>query len=321
MKGRHILTYLDLSAVPFRELSPADIPDTVLALGNFDGVHIGHRVLLGEAVKKAEELGLAPGVWLFRAPPSDFLKTPPPPHLSTLTDKLLLFRELGIRLAFIEDFEVIGSLSPETFVKDILQNGCRCRHAVCGFNYSFGYKGAGTPDLLRTLFGGAVSEIPPVSKDGLPVSSTRIRSLLIEGDVKKAGEFLDRPYSFTAPVLHGKALGRTLDFPTINQDFPPLTVIPHPGIYAVTVHIPKELGRIIRFGVANVGRRPTVERSDHINCETYILDFDGNLYGKEIEIRFVERLRDERKMSGIDELRATIRNDVATAHRIFGLSE
>lgn len=321
MKGGYTLTYLDLSTLPFRELTPANIHDTVLALGNFDGVHIGHRALLREAVKKATKLGIAPGVWLFRAPPTDFLKTPPPPHLSTLEEKLLLFRELGIRYAFVEDFEAIGRISPEAFAKDILQGACHCRYAVCGFNYSFGYKGAGTPELLDALFDGAISEIPPVTADDLPVSSTRIRALLTEGNVKRAGEFLGRPYSFKAPVLHGKALGRTLGFPTVNQDFPPLTVIPKPGIYAVTVRIPESPEAVTLYGVANIGRRPTVERSEHINCETFILDFSGDLYGKELEIAFIERLRDERRMSGIDELRATIRNDAAMARRIFGLTE
>ncbi|MBR2907546.1 MAG: riboflavin biosynthesis protein RibF [Clostridia bacterium] len=315
------MTYLDLSTVPFRALSPSLVPETVLALGNFDGVHIGHRTLLGEAVRKARELGIAPSVWLFRSPPTDFLKTPPPPHLSTLEDKLLLFKTLGIRFAFIEDFEAIGGISPDAFAKDILQGACRCRHAVCGFNYSFGYRGAGTPMLLSTLFDGAVSVISPVTVGDLPVSSTRIRTLLLEGDAEKASELLGRPYSFKAPVLHGKALGRTIDFPTVNQDFPPLTVIPKPGIYAVTVRISEDHRRGILYGVSNVGKRPTVEDSGHINCETFILDFDGDLYGKELEIGFVTRLRDERKMSSIDELRAAIQADANTARRIFRLTK
>ena len=315
------MTYLDLSTVPFRELSASDIPNTVLALGNFDGVHIGHRELLRETVQKATELGAFPGVWLFRSPPTDFLKDPPPPHLSTLADKLGIFRGLGIRYAFIEDFEAVGSFSPEAFAKDILQIGCHARHAVCGFNYSFGYRGSGTPACLMELFDGAVSEIPPVTKDGYPVSSTRIRALLIEGEVEKAGELLGRPYSFTAPVLHGKALGRTMGFPTINQNFPPRAVIPKSGIYAVTVRIPEEGEMITRYGVANVGSRPTVETTNSINCETYILDFDGDLYGKEVETAFAVRLRDERKMSGIGELRLTIQNDADTARRVFGLEK
>lgn len=309
------MTCFDLSTIPFSEIDVANAPGTVLALGNFDGVHLGHRALLREAVRKSDELGAVPGVWLFRAPPTDFLKDRPTPHLSTLSDKLTIFRELGIRIAFVEDFKTVGALSPERFASDILINTCRCLHAVCGFNYSFGFRGAGDPALLRSLFNGAVSEIPPIKIGGIPVSSTRIRSLLIDGDVQTASELLGRNYSFRSPVLHGKALGRTLSFPTINQDFPPLSVIPKSGIYAVTVHVPSS--PTILYGVANIGNRPTVEVSTHTNCETYILDFDGDLYGEAIEIGFVKRLRDERKMSGTKELKTAISADADAARILF----
>ena len=309
------MTYFDLSVSPFREINGTNIPSTVLALGNFDGVHLGHRALLRETVRKASELGAIPGVWLFRAPPTDFLRDPPTPHLSTLTDKLEIFHSLGIKLAFVADFKAIGSLSPELFVRNILIKACHCCHAVCGFNYSFGFKGAGDPALLRSLFDGAVSEIPPVRIGGIPVSSTRIRSLLFDGDVQAASELLGRNYFFRSPVLHGKALGRTLTFPTINQNFPSSSVIPKSGIYAVTVHVEGEQTTL--SGVANVGSRPTVEKSGHTNCETYILDFSGDLYGRSVEIGFIKRLRDERKMSGIEELKAAIKNDANAAREFF----
>lgn len=309
------MTCFDLSTLPFREIDNVDVPSTVLALGNFDGVHLGHRALLLECVRKAEELGAIPGVWLFREPPTDFLRNPPTPHLSTFMDKLTIFRENGIKRAFVADFKAVGSLSPEQFARELLIENCRCRHAICGFNYSFGYKGAGDPALLRSLFNGAVSEIPPVKIGGLPVSSTRIRALLSDGNVAEASALLGREYSFRAPVLHGKALGRTLTFPTINQDFPPLAVIPKSGIYAVTVQLPDDPA--VYYGVANVGNRPTVEVSSHTNCETYILDFDGDLYGKTVEIGFAKRLRDERKMSGIEELRTAIGADAEAARAFF----
>ena len=298
-------------------------PNTVLALGNFDGVHIGHRALLEETVLIAKRLSsavrsVAPGVWLFRDPPSDTLRDPPIPHLYTLEEKLTLFGALGIRYAFLGDFRQLGSISPQEFT-EVLQKDCRCIHAICGFNYSFGHHGKGTPALLKELLHGSVSEIPPVLWEGAPVSSTRIRHLLTEGDVKTAAQLLGRPYSFTLPVIHGKALGRTIDFPTLNQCFPPLTVIPKSGIYAVTVRFPWERFPTTRYGIANIGVRPTVESTDRINCETYILDFSGDLYGKDVEIGFVERLRDERKMSDINELKKTIRGDEEKARRIFGL--
>lgn len=322
------MTYIDLfSASPSQNPLPTNLPPTVLALGNFDGVHIGHQALLTEAVRRAAQFSekdgcTAPGVWLFRTPPSDFLGNPPIPHLSTLEEKLAEFRKYGIRYVFLGDFEVLGSLSPEAFVLDVLQNSCRCRHAICGFNYTFGKRGAGTPKLLRSLLGDCVTDISPVtSSDGQPVSSTRIRSLLSDGNVREAAHLLGRPYSITRPVLHGKALGRTIDFPTVNQSFPPLAVIPKSGIYAVTVHFPWKSEKAVQYGIANIGVRPTVENAGQVNCETYILDFSEDLYGKTVEIRLIERLRDERKMSGIAELKQTIAKDEAAARRLFGLPQ
>ena len=315
------MIYIDLSTLPFRPLSEAELPQaTVLALGNFDGVHMGHRRLLQCVVDKARALSestpTTPGVWLFRDAPNDFLRSPPTPHISTLNDKLLLFRECGIKIAFLGDFKHLAGCSPSDFIHSILKQQCRCVHAVCGFNYSFGKRGEGTPEMLREGFDGHMTEIPPVIIDGDYVSSTRIRNLISEGRVEEAERLLCRPYHFTSAVLHGKALGRTISFPTVNQDFPHLALIPKKGIYAVRISAP-EGSLPTLYGVANVGTRPTVEKSDHINCETYILDFSGNLYGKKLCVEFIARIRDERKMDNLDELKQAISEDAQTARRIF----
>ena len=317
-----MLTLIDL--LNGIEIPVSDSPPTVLALGNFDGVHLGHRALLKKAVEIAKARStpnapVYPGVWLFRRPPSDFLKDPPIPHISTLEDKLDLFRACGIRYAFLGDFEEIGAYSPEAFAKEILIETCRCVHAICGFNYSFGHRGSGTPAQLSEHFGGSISVIHPVLFDGSPVSSTRIRALIQSGSVTDAASLLDRPFSITAPVLHGKALGRTIDFPTLNQDFPKNHVIPKSGIYAVTVRFPWEESGCIRYGIANVGVRPTVEISDRINCETYILDYSGDLYGKDVEISFTAYLRSEERFDSLEALKAAIRNDEQNARRLFGI--
>jgi riboflavin kinase/FMN adenylyltransferase len=306
------------------EIPVSDAPRTVLALGNFDGVHLGHRALLQEAVeiaqaRSATDSPVYPGVWLFRTPPSDFLKDPPIPHLSTLQDKLDQLRACGIRYAFLGDFEEIGTYSPEAFAKDILIKACRCIHAVCGFNYSFGHRGIGTPEHLTAYFSGHTSVIPPFSLGGSPVSSTRIRALLQDGNVSDAEKLLGRPFSITAPVLHGKALGRTIDFPTLNQNFPNNHIIPKNGIYAVTVRFPWEESGSIRYGIANIGVRPTVEISDRINCETFILDYSGDLYGRNVEISFAAYLRSEEKFDSLEELKEAIRNDEQNARRLFGI--
>ena len=293
---------------------------TVIALGNFDGVHMGHRKLLQSVVEKAKSLSqtipTTPGVWLFRDAPNDFLRSPPTPHISTLNDKLLLFRECGIKIAFLGDFKHLSNCSPEDFIHEILQRQCHCIHAVCGFNYSFGKRGEGTPEMLRNGFNGEITEISPVNYNGDRVSSTRIRNLISEGNVEEAAKLLCRPYHFTSAVLHGKALGRTISFPTLNQDFPYLTLIPKKGIYAVRVTAPDGSLPTL-YGVANVGTRPTVEKSDHINCETYLLDFNGDLYGKKLCTEFIARIRDERKMDNLDELKRTIAEDAETARKLF----
>ena len=317
------MTVIDLLTNDILECGDATLPKTVLALGNFDGVHLGHAELLKEAVRKSKSLGgssesVVPGVWLFRAPPSDFLTDPPIPHLSTLEEKLSIFRSFGIRYAFIGEFPILSALSPEEFARRLISE-CNCIHAVCGFNYTFGHRGAGTPKELSAFLGGRVSVIASVGQAGSPVSSTRIRALLRDGDVRAAATLLGRPYSLTAPVLHGKALGRTISFPTANQAFPQGSVIPKSGIYAVTVHFPWEVPDAIHYGVANVGLRPTVENSSIVNCETYIFDYSGDLYDKTIEIRFIERLRDERKMSGLAELTAAITHDAEAARDLFGI--
>ena len=306
------------------EIPVSDSPHTVLALGNFDGVHLGHRALLQEAVKIAQARSTSdspvyPGVWLFRTPPSDFLKNPPIPHISTLQDKLDQFRAYGIRYAFLGDFEEIGAYSPEAFAKDILIKDCRCVHAICGFNYSFGHRGSGTPAQLSEYFSKNTSVIPPFSLGGSPVSSTRIRALIQSGNVSDAEKLLGRPFSITAPVLHGKALGRTIDFPTLNQNFPNNHIIPKNGIYAVTVRFPWEASGAIRYGIANVGVRPTVETSDRINCETFILDYSGDLYGRDVEISFAAYLRSEEKFDSLDALKKAIKNDEQNARQLFGI--
>ena len=200
-------------------------------------------------------------------------------------------------------------LSKEKFATEILRDLCHCVCAVCDFNYRFGNKGSGAAEELSALLGAPVKIQEAICSNGETVSSTRIRRCLVEGDVRGAAALLTRPYSFTAPVLHGKALGKTWNLPTVNQNFPPKMMIPRHGVYVTDCEID---GKHVR-GVSNVGTHPTVDRDAAVNCETPWLDFCGDLYGKEVTISFLEYLRPEQKFATADELRMQIGKDIAAA--------
>ena len=299
-----------------REASPP--PFSVVCLGNFDGVHMGHMALIREAVRQKSTLGkaydgIASGACFFRTPPSDYILTVPIPQLTTFKQKLKLFAECGLDYAFVMDFEDIGSLSPTEFVETVLKDTCQCVFAVCGFNFHFGKNAAGNADILRTLMDGALSVIEPIRVDGNIVSSSAIRQRISEGNMHLIPPLLGRPYCVETEVLHGKALGRTIGIPTINQYFPGNLAIPKLGIY-----ITKATINGIDFpSVTNVGIRPSVDDGTQVNCETHILDFAGDLYGQQAKVQFIKRLRDEIRFESIDALREQIRRDIAATHAYY----
>lgn len=284
---------------------------TLLCLGNFDGVHLAHRALLKNATKLRSRLSAdtACGVFCFSAPTADYLMPTPPPHLCTLEQKLALFRECGMDYAFVADFPSVRNLSPSDFIQRILKDQCNCVGAVCGFNFKFGKNGSGTANFLRDHLGFPVEIRDAITLGEEPVSSTRIRRLLLEGKVKDAKELLCRPYSFSAPVIHGKHLGHQLGAPTVNQNIPSEMLIPAFGVYITDCEID---GRHFR-GVTNVGVRPTVETDAHVNCETYLLDFEGDLYEKTVTVAFLDRIRPEKQFASKEELQEQIHKDIQTA--------
>ena len=292
--------------------------DSVLCLGNFDGIHIGHQALINETLRIRSELslsrpGIKSGVWFFKKSPFEIISKKHLPHIIDFDSKLRTFAELGLDLAYIYEYEEIGNFSPEQFVENVLKKECGCVFAVCGYNFKFGKNASGDANTLSTLMGGNTSVVIRVTLDGKPVSSSEIRRLISEGDVETASFLLGRKYSITGKVLHGKQLGRKLGIPTINQIFSPNIAIPKKGIY---------ISRTLINGnwipsVSNIGFRPSVENSETMNCETYIIDFDGDLYGQEIEVEFFKRLRDEKKFDNIDALRWQIQQDIEKAKEYF----
>ena len=307
---------LGLTCVSLRTGRESPIPaQSVLCLGNFDGVHLGHQALIREAIRLQKELGsgVSCGAFCFRELSSDLLFPNPPEHLTTAEDRLELFAAAGLEFVIFADFAAIRDFSPEAFVKEVLLRECHCAAAVCGFNYRFGKRAAGKAEDLSCLLGGPVSICQAVEIDGAPVSSTRIRAAIREGELSLAARLLGRPYALCGVVRHGKELGRKLGYPTANQDFPPLSAIPEHGVYATDCILEG-----VRYrGVSNVGNHPTVDApATAVNCETYLIGYAGDLYGKTLKVEFLQFLRPEQTFASVDNLKEQIAKDAGIAMRI-----
>ena len=278
----------------------------VLLLGYFDGVHRGHRALIEQAVKCAAGERCVV-VWTFDTLSKGEL-------LTDNAEKCALFAEYGVDYAVFENFESLKDFDGRTFFDEVIVRRHHPSAVICGYNFRFGRRAAwSSDDLCRFAEESGVdcTVVSPVEREGIPVSSTAIRSAIASGDVQTAAELLGRPYSLTLPVVHGKALGRTIGHPTINQIIPPGRMSPARGVYSCTVVFTDKSGvRQCRGGVCNIGSRPTVNRNEaDVTLETYIFNYSGDLYDCSVQTEFVEKLRDERKFSSVDELAEQIRRD------------
>ena len=279
----------------------------VIALGLFDGVHLGHAALLRRTAAAAKRLHLSPAVLTFDPPPAALVTGQAPLLLSTVADR----KGLMERLFQIDEVLVCGfdremmELPWQSYVEFFLCGRLNAAHIVCGRNHRFGYRGEGTADRLQALcarLGVGCDVIDQVERDGSPVSSTRIRTLLTAGDLDGAVALLGHPHCLTGTVVHGKHLGASLGTPTANLTIPPGVICPAFGVYAAEVFVDGTGYE----AVTNVGVRPTVDEKGGVTCEPWLLDFHGDLYGKEIRIEFHHFLRPERKFSDLDALRAAI---------------
>lgn len=286
---------------------------TSVALGMFDGVHLGHRRILTAAKNKSTELGISTSVLLFSSSPHGSAP------IQTLEERCAAIAACGVDFAYVYDFTELRDLTPEHFVRDVLIGTLGAKAAFAGYNYRFGKQASGDADALLRLchaagiFCGITERVDAL---GESVSSTRIRRLLLRGDMETANTLLASPYTLRAPVTHGKALGRTLGLPTVNQFFGDRLVPAH-GIY----YTKTEIDGKTYLSVTNIGVRPTVEQTDRVNAETHILDFDGDLYGKTVAVRFYKKGRDEAEFSDVATLKAAVENDCAAARRYFAKEE
>ena len=289
-----------------------------LTIGNFDGVHRGHRAMLERLVAKARELELACIVLTFEPHPREFF-TPAaaPTRLTRLREKLELIAEAGVDRVHVLRFGArLAALAPERFVEDLLVGGLGMRWLLVGRDFRYGAKRAGDFASLEAAApkqGFALEAMSDVAMDGQRVSSSGVRAALAEGRLEDAARLLGRGYSMSGRVAHGEKLGRELGYPTANivlRRRPPLA-----GIFAVEAELEETHAKL--RGVASVGRRPTVQENAPPLLEVHLFDWQGDLYGRHLRVTFLQKLRDEEKYRGLDELRAAIGRDAAQARDYF----
>lgn len=292
-----------------------------VAIGNFDGVHRGHRAVLDAA--RALVPGAAPGVLTFEPHPREVLQPDrAPARLTPLAAKLRLLREAGARFVQVLRFDrALIAMPAEAFVREVLVERLGAAGVAVGQDFRFGHGRGGDPALLTWLgpiLGFRASVVTPLAVDGEPCSSTRVRELLGDGHVALAAALLGRPHAVEGRVVRGDGRGRQIGFPTANLALRGRRpMLPAAGVYAVTVR-PRPGGAVVWPGVANLGHRPTFEGRE-LRLEVHLLDRGPDLYGTPLEVGFVERLRGEMRFDGIESLRAQIARDVAQARAVHGL--
>ncbi|MBM3350949.1 MAG: bifunctional riboflavin kinase/FAD synthetase [Betaproteobacteria bacterium] len=284
-------------------------PPCALAIGNFDGIHLGHQALLNNLMSEAGRLNAMAAVMTFEPHPREFF-TPhnAPARLCSMREKLEHFSAIGVERVYVCRFnERFAQLTVNAFMRDILQDGLNAQAILVGHDFRFGAKRAGSvADFERAGF--QLPSLQQVDLAGARVSSTRVRLSLAEGNLKEAATLLGRPYSMSGKVVHGAKRGRQLGFPTANvhmrHERPALT-----GVYAVKLDGLN--------AVANLGVRPTISGVPKLSLEVHVLDFSGDLYGKHVHIEFMHKIREEMKFESLDALKAQIALDVTAARDLF----
>mgnify|MGYP001440983326 CR=1 FL=1 len=290
-------------------------PATWVAIGNFDGLHVGHRRILATAVSQAAGTA-APVALTFHPHPRAVIGCGAPPALMTLRARSAGIRALGVQSTVCLHFDAdLARVPADEFVKHVLVGGLGARGVVVGDNFRFGHRAQGTPDLLRVLgqqYGFAVAVVEPVRCGGDVVSSSLIRRRLLEGDVEAANGLLGRPFRLPGRVVRGDGRGRTIGFPTANVQPEPEMLLPGEGVYRVRLW----RGQEGLPAVAAISRRPTFVEGP-VALEVHVLDFAGDLYGEAVEVEFLDRLRGIVPFGSAEELRRQIQQDVAMARARF----
>ena len=291
---------------------------TAVAIGKFDGLHLGHRRLLKEILRQKED-GLKAAVFTFDPSPEVFFGMNPSRELSTNEEKRALFREIGSDILVEFPFNrMTAATPPEDFVVDILCRRMNARFVAAGTDLSFGAMGKGNFALMSSLarhLGFEARKIDKIERNGKVISSTLIRRLVEEGNMEEAAACLGAPYRITGKIVHGRALGRRIGIPTLNQLPPPDKLLPPFGVYYSEV---KADGRVYK-GMTNIGTKPTVTDEHVVTVETYLYDFEGDLYGETAEVGLLTYRRPEKRFSGVMELRKTMEEDILAGKIYHGI--
>ena len=289
---------------------------TAVALGFFDGIHTGHRKVLSSAVAETKN-GLLPLCFTFEQSPRSVISGQTVAAIVPYDTKLELMENIGIEHLYMCDFKAFMDIEPENFVEKILLGKLKAKKLFCGFNYRFGKQGRGDTVMLSEIckkHGAEVCVVAPVEYEGEVVSSTLIRGLISNGEIAKANTLLCSRYGFSAKIIRGRKLGRTLDTPTINQKITDGLIVPKFGVYASVVTLADGSKYC---GVTNIGIKPTVGGKELLS-ETWMPDYcGGEIYGEIADVRLLEFIRPEKKFSTLDELRAAIIENGKTAKEIY----
>ena len=291
----------------------------VIALGFFDGVHLGHGALLRTVSNIAKKMGVTAAVFTFDRHPTTVITGQNIPMISSVDDRIWLMRRYyGIDEVIVAPFEAMQKMDWQDYIRKYLADELGAVHVVAGHDFHFGYMGKGNPERLKAVceeLGIGCDIIGKVEQDGITISSTYIRNLLAQGEMDRAVEFLGHPHVLTDRVSHGRRIGSsTLGFPTVNLHIHPPVIVPAHGVYATRVWFDGQYHQ----AVTNIGVRPTVHDSDgKVTVEGFILDFDGDLYGKELRMEFFHRLRGEERFPSMQALADEIRRNAEQTRDYF----
>ena len=294
----------------------------VIALGFFDGVHNGHGQLMKAVTSAANRTGAVASAFTFDRSPTAVITGQPVPLISSVEDRIWLMRHYyGIQEVVVASFDAMQRMDWEDFITQYLIRDLGVVHVVAGHDFHFGYMGKGNPQRLKekcAQLGIGCDIIGTVTQDGITISSTYIRTLIAQGEMERANQFLGHPHTLTNRVAHGKHIGSSaLGFPTVNLSIPDQVIVPAFGVYATKVHFN---GHSF-MAVTNVGVRPTIQDNDgRVTVEGFILDFSGDLYGQEVRMEFYKRLRGEQKFPSLQALAQEIGRNAQQTQEYFTTS-
>lgn len=293
-----------------------NIYKSVITIGNFDGVHKGHQVLIKEAVQFANKKNLKSVVFTFDNHPANYFENKHIKSIITNNEKINRIKSLGVDILVIIPFDsYMTKISPIEFIKGVLIDKLGARKIIVGHDFTFARRKEGNTKLLKEMsfkYGFELEIVNPIKVNDIRVSSTYIRQLVAEGSVDKVNKYLGYHCEIKGNVIKGKQLGRTIGFPTANIEINDDLLIPNNGIYATKVYVHND----VYYGATNIGYNPTVN-GDKLSIETNILEFDEDIYGQVIKIEFLERIRDEKKFNSLEELKAQLKKDTDYVYKNY----